>query len=339
MKKWLVFAATILIFFFYFFLDGTQDTYRAEKVPTRSQEKTTPLLFTGDIMMGRYVEGLGEEYDDPGFMFNSTKDLLQSHVTIANLEGPIPAAHVPTPLNGFRFSFPSSTPAILKENGIAAVSLANNHMFDHGRDGWVATKQALDVANIAHFGGYTPTEDDYIEVPLGKGKAVVYGITMIATGWDEEQALLVTEKLRREHPQDYLIAFLHWGDEYLTQNKYQQAFAHKLIDKGVDTIVGSHPHVVQGIELYRGKPIFYSLGNFVFDQYFNEEVKKGYLLELDVDQGKYVYRIIPVYSPKANPSVVQGEKAENILQRIKEQSDSSLQNAIGEGELRFPIQE
>lgn len=303
--------------------------------PVVEEKKTVPLLFVGDIMMGRFVETLGERYGNESFMFASTSDYLKSHVTIANLEGPIPDVHEKTPINGFSFSFPSSTPTILREGGIAAVSLANNHMFDKGRSAYEETKYALTRGEVAHFGGYTPTEDTYFKTTLGTSTVIVYGITMIATGWDEAQALEVTEKLRQEHPNAHLVAFLHWGDEYVVQNRYQRAFAHSLIDRGVDTIIGAHPHVVQGIEVYKSVPIFYSLGNFIFDQYWRDNVEDGYMVRMDTNGGAITYEIVPIHSVRSVPSIATAEKRIQILLDIAKQSPQELQETIKNATLSF----
>lgn len=318
-----------------FFTQNKHDVYykNIEQVPHINQKNAQPLLFVGDIMLGRHVETLAKRHGDELFMFASTTEYLKQHVTIANLEGPIPDNHVQTPINGFSFSFASSTPRILKLGGIQAVSLANNHMFDKGRSGYEETKEALGQGGVAHFGGYSPTADDYFETKLGTTTVVVYGITMIATGWDESQALNVTEKLRKEFPQAHLIAYLHWGDEYLTQNIYQRAFAHKLIDRGVDTIIGAHPHVVQGVELYKEKPIFYSLGNFIFDQYWRNDLEDGYMVRLSADKEYLVYEIIPVHSMRSVPSIATGIKKEQILNDIRIQSDEALHSGIELGKI------
>ncbi len=292
---------------------------------------STPILFTGDIMLGRFVETLSVRQENDLFPFASTSEYLKSHITIANLEGPIPKMHEATPINGFSFSFPTSTPSILRRGGITVVSLANNHMFDHGRAGYEETKVALDAGKISHFGGYSPSTDDYFETKVGTTTVIVYGITMIATGWDETQALQVTEKLRSEHPQAHLIAFLHWGDEYLTQNIYQRAFAHKLIDRGVDTIIGSHPHIPQGIEVYQGKPIFYSLGNFIFDQYWRDKVEDGYMVRMNsIDE----YEIVPIHSSYSIPSIADGSIRDQILLDIANQSPEELRANIISGVIR-----
>jgi poly-gamma-glutamate synthesis protein (capsule biosynthesis protein) len=296
-----------------------------------STKETPPLLFVGDIMLGRHVETLAKRYGDELFMFASTTEYLKQHITIANLEGPIPEDHVQTPVNGFSFSFASSTSRILKLGGIQAVSLANNHMFDKGRNGYEETKQALEQGGVAHFGGYSPTTDDYFETKLGTTTVVVYGITMIATGWDESQALNVTEKLRKEHPQAHLIAFLHWGDEYVTQNIYQRAFTHKLIDRGVDTIIGAHPHVVQGVELYKEKPIFYSLGNFIFDQYWRSDLEDGYMVRISSLDSGIRYELVPVRSSRSMPAIATESARLRVLDDIAKQSDVVLVDSIKKG--------
>lgn len=298
---------------------------------------STPILFVGDIMLGRYVETLSERAGDEQYPFKHIAEFLKQHITIANLEGPIPEVHKPTPINGFSFSFPSSAPRVLKEGGVTAVSLANNHMFDQGRKGYEDTKRALGAGGIAYFGGYAPTNEDYFQTALGSQKAIIYGITMIATGWDEEQAIQVAKKLRAEHPDQYLIAFLHWGDEYVTQNSYQRAFAHDLIDSGTDAIIGAHPHVVQGIETYKGKPIFYSLGNFIFDQYWQDALEDGYMLRLTRSPQGYVYDIIPIRSKRSMPAIAEGEQKGKILQAIRDQSASELKDSILAGTLYIPF--
>jgi poly-gamma-glutamate capsule biosynthesis protein CapA/YwtB (metallophosphatase superfamily) len=293
-----------------------------------------PLLFAGDIMLGRYVETLSERSGDELYPFKEIEDYLKQRVTVINLEGPIPEVHKPTPINGFSFSFPSYVPRILKEAGITAVTLANNHMFDQGRNGYEETKLALDAEGLAHFGGYAPTQNDYFEAMLGDTSVVVYGITMIATGWDESQALDVTRKLRSEHKNSYLIAFMHWGDEYKTQNAYQREFAHALIENGVDAIIGSHPHVIQGIEIYDNKPIFYSLGNFIFDQYQAANLSDGVMIQLSREDKEYVYDIVPIHENRSVPSVATSTKRMQILENISAQSALELQASVLEGKIR-----
>lgn len=334
MNKWLALVSLVAIVMGVFLFRNTlfSSVYVSPSLSENGTSNSTkPLLFVGDIMLGRYVETLSIREEDELYPFRQMKEYLREHVTIGNLEGPIPDNHEPTPINGFSFSFPSTSPQVLKEGGIAAVSLANNHMFDKGRRGWEETKRALDTGGVSHFGGYSPTEGDYFETKFGTTTVIVYGITMIATGWDETQAIEVTRKLRSEHPGAYLIAFLHWGDEYVTQNRYQRASARTLIESGVDAIIGAHPHVVQGIELYKGKPIFYSLGNFIFDQYWRKDLEDGFMVKLNKKDSSYEYSLVPIHSVRSVPYIATSTEWDRILEKVSSQSEDSLRSSILQG--------
>ncbi len=310
------------------------NTYVVPTTGDTDRVSNPPLLFVGDIMLGRYVETLTSKSGDELYAFTRMRDYLKEHITVANLEGPVPYSHKPTPINGMSFSFPSSALRALKEGGIVAVSLANNHMFDQGRKGYEDTMISLEAGGISHFGGYAPTEGDYFETTLNGTKVLVYGITMIATGWDESQAIEVTLKLRDEHPDKHLVVFVHWGDEYKTQNIYQRAFAHSLIDSGVDTIIGSHPHIVQGVEIYKGKPIFYSLGNFIFDQYQAQNLQDGIIVRMNATDKEYVYDIVPIVESRSVPSLATSTIRERILSDVSRQSDQALKASILEGVIK-----
>lgn len=309
--------------------------YVADKKESTSfvqEEQATPLLFTGDIMLGRYVETLQERGLDS---FGSTTEFLKSHVTIANLEGPIPETHVHTLNNTFAFSFPKMTPKYLKDHGVQAVSLANNHALDQGYDGYEHTKLVLDKESIVHFGGYgSDTATDYFKTQLGTTTVIVFGINMISSKWNDTATFATVAALREQYKDAYLITFMHWGNEYsLNQNTVQEAFAHRLIDNGVDAIIGSHPHVVEGVEIYKGKPIFYSLGNFIFDQYFSQEVQEGMFVSLDKKQGEFIYTLVPTVSVRSKVSFADGDASHRILSTIAKSSSPQLQEDIENGKI------
>ena len=313
--------------------------YVAEKIQEfreYQEVKVTPLLFVGDIMLGRYVENLkNKEGLDP---FGDTTNFLKAHLTIANLEGPIPKIHKPTPSNGFSFSFASSTGKNIKDHGIQVVSLSNNHSLDQGVSGYENTKAVLDKEGVSHFGGYTSRELDYFETKLGTTTVIIFGINTISTTWKEQTMLDFVTFLRGKYPSAYLISFIHWGNEYtLKQGESQRELAYKLIDKGVNVIVGSHPHVVEGVEIYKNAPIFYSLGNFIFDQYFSEETQEGYLLAIDKQKGDYIFSFTPVVSKQSKTDIANEGMSKKILETILQSSDQNLHKSIKEGKIVLPI--
>lgn len=296
-----------------------------------------PLLFVGDIMLGRYVEKRMNEYGG-AYPFVQVRDLLKKHTVIANLEGPIPEVHEVTPAFGFRFSFPSRSASVLQSENIDAVTLANNHGFDMGKDGHSHTKKILSANEVVSFGSYDNTALDYYTTKLGTTSITVIGINMVSDMWNEKKVLDSVQKMVAEHDHSVVVAFLHWGNEYShTQNSVQREFAHKLIDRGVGVIVGAHPHVTQGVEVYKGKPIFYSLGNFIFDQYFNDDVQESYGVEVQKFGDDLVFVALPFQSHRSQVSVATGTKADAIVDVIKRNSSAEVKKMFSGNELRIPI--
>jgi poly-gamma-glutamate synthesis protein (capsule biosynthesis protein) len=322
-------VATTFLYKYIFIQKEKPDTWYRAVVPINDSISATPLLFTGDVMLGRYVEKAINEKGIEYLFGERVDELLALHTAIVNLEGPIPKRHVKTPINGFQFSFPTSTVDILNKHSIEAVSLANNHSLDWGTSGYIHTKKVLDDVGISNFGAYSETVPEYFETKLGTTTVIVYGINMISSTWNMARAIEVTKQLRQEHGSAHLIAFIHWGEEYHhNQSVVQRELAHKLIDSGVDTIIGSHPHVVQGIEEYKGKYVFYSLGNFIFDQYFSKETQEGYMLSIDMKGSSIMYTLIPIISVRSKVMVASSTQADSIAQTIADNSSEELRDTI-----------
>lgn len=358
MKRLSYFLKALLVFFCFLFtlflwreyhvgerLTARSEMYRYKAVEDSQQGVsivdvyTQPLLFVGDVMLGRYVEKLMNKNGDD-YPFVHIADFLSSYVVIANLEGPIPQAHIPTPSQGFSFSFPQRTPLVLKNNNITAVSLANNHGLDQRLAGYEHTKKVLDGAGVAHFGANHTTADDYFETEVGTTSVIVFGVNMVGDTWNANYAVEVTKQLQASHPESILVAYVHWGNEYMhAQGVVQRGFAHKLIDSGVDVVVGAHPHVVQGVEKYQGKLIVYSLGNFIFDQYFDEAVEESIGLEMGRLGDDVVFMLRPFQSVRSQVSVATGTKAIKILNVVRTNSSKELQEELKMNEMRIPVLE
>ena len=159
----------------------------------------------------------------------------------------------------YNFRGPTAFVEILTSSSVEHVNLANNHYIDYGYSGRRITRETLDEAGIT-YSGYTNTwiyEKDGVKIGFGGVRETI---------WKQDRTIPTKEiKALREAGCNYIIYACHFGKEYSeTHNKLQTQIAHAIIDAGADMVVGTHPHVVQGIEIYNGKPIFYSLGNFVF---------------------------------------------------------------------------
>ncbi len=285
-------------------------------------------------MLGRYVEKKMEEKGEL-YPFEYVKEFLASSTyVVVNLEGTIPKVHVPTPSQHFQFSFKEGVAPLLSKMHISAVSLANNHGTDWGRDGWSNTKKVLDTSRIRSFGYAQKVLDDVYETSIDGQMVTVFGINMVANVWNEVEVMNTVKALHSTHPDSHLVAFLHWGEEYFhKQNDKQERFAHVLIDNGVDVIIGSHPHVIQGIEIYKNKPIFYSLGNFIFDQYFSSDVQEGYGVIMKSNKNEMTFDMIPYTSEVSQPRIANEENKKIILNKIADFSSFNINEQIKSGRI------
>jgi len=283
--------------------------YVRDGVPPQPGERLVEVLAVGDVMLGR---GMAEAED----IFDEVAGELQgADLTIGNLEGALgaqPAAGVGIPL-----LLPPEAPARLAAAGFDLLSLANNHSLDAGSTGLDETRRALQAAGID---------------PLGNGRVVmreVAGRTFAFVGWNDlgipsEEALLVNVR-QAEGEADHVIVIVHWGREYQRQPLLpQRELATALLDAGADIVLGSHPHVVQGLEvLDSAQPgggarlVAYSLGNFVFDQGW-DDTAQGLALRLLFDaQGLRAAQALPLWTTP-RPHWMDVDESAPLLERILE---------------------
>jgi len=139
---------------------------------------------------------------------------------------------------------------------------------------------------------------------------------------------------------DLVIVNIHWGVEYEHFfNPYQKEWGRALVDAGADLIIGHHPHVVQGMEIYKGKPIFYSLGNFIFDQYFSEATQEGLALDINYKDGELTINFLPYKSAQSAPKLLAEDTKSDWLEKYltwsKLESDLEEQVKVGYLKLSF----
>jgi gamma-polyglutamate biosynthesis protein CapA len=171
----------------------------------------------------------------------------------------------------------------LFQENIRLVDLGNNHILNFGQTGLDSTEKYLSGKNVSYFGA-----------PSGQRSIIenINGVKIAFVSYDEfngnsevGQNAVVDEIKKDKSQTDLIIVFSHWGIEYnLTPTDNMKSLAHQFIDAGADLVVGSHPHVIEPMEIYNGKRIYYSLGNFIFDQYFDEDVRNGLGVEVKIDK-------------------------------------------------------
>ncbi len=221
------------------------------------------------------------------YPFSKTESFVfGADIAFGNLEAPI-IESCPTTETGMIFCARSESIEGLKFAGFDILSIANNHILNQGQIGREQT------ANFLKEAGILASENELV---VKKVNRLLFGFLSFDLVTYPNTLLLETIK-ENSKKVDILIISLHWGGEYQKQPTNQQkVLAHQIIDAGAKIIIGHHPHVTQPAEKYNNGFIFYSLGNFVFDQPWGEETKKGEIAKI-VFEGKNIksYELIPVY--------------------------------------------
>lgn len=301
------------------------------------REPPVAILFGGDVMLARYVEETAETKGIDAIFENLTPLFNSYDYVLANFEAPVPKDHQETPRGSLRFSVKEELVTALGGVGITHLGLANNHTFDHGESGLINTREVITRAGMTPFGDPREVTSEQVAfIPYGKeGLRRLALVPIHATvAIDVHEAAKTLREA--EQRSDTQVVFIHWGEEYRPEaSDAQRELAHALIDNGADLIVGHHPHVMESIEEYEGTYIVYSLGNLIFDQYFDSEVETGLLLGVEIDSRDMRFTLYPIRSERSIPRLLDGAEYEEVLGLLAERSDPSLRNAIVQGTLRI----
>jgi len=294
------------------------------------------FLFVGDLMMARGVALLTDKYGSD-YPFINVKNIFQGiDFVYGNLEGPVVKNAQPVSFQSVSFVYPPEVIKTLSSLGFNILNLANNHTLDKGEKSLMETRNILKEYKIQPLGDYRQCSSDYF---FQKDKILFIGADLVYGNYScVEEIIKEVQKAKKENPSLFIIFTPHWGIEYNSRpSLFQQEVAHELIDKGVDLIVGHHPHVVQAIEEYNGKLIFYSLGNFVFDQYFSKPVQESLVLGIEkTNQSMRIY-LIPLSSIKSQLNLMNEEQKRKFLMELSKISSSSLQTLIEDGIIEVEI--
>ncbi len=322
-RKWIVLASLVLLVSL-IVMFAKKDSIVFSSPRTFFTPDTVSILNFGDVMFDRGVRNIMENRGRDPFEYIK-KDLNQIKgfdVVIANLEGPIvEMRRADCQQKAYNFQFASTTPMLLKSIGITMVNIANNHSYDCYMKGFISTKKYLTNAGIDYVGD-GELEKSFVVKIIADKKVAFVGMDETVSPLYVSHFYPLIKRLKTEN--DYVIVNIHWGTEYsLLETKAQENIAHALIDNGVDVIFGHHPHVIEPVKIYKGKVIFYSLGNFVFDQ-VGVEQNKGLGAGVEFKEKETVFTIFPYIIKSFAPQFLKGDEKTAFCEKYLQSLSQSL---------------
>jgi poly-gamma-glutamate capsule biosynthesis protein CapA/YwtB (metallophosphatase superfamily) len=294
---------------------------------------TINLALVGDILPAARVLELMEKngYDYP---YREAKSILEvADITAGNLESSITTRGTAAEDKKYLFRAPPETLPAIMEAGFDYLSLANNHTMDYGWVGLSDTMDALDDIGLKHSGSGNDDREAFAPAYIeSKGITVAFvSVTRVvphvswkadrinaglAEAYSPDRAVAAI-KAAKENA-DLVVVMVHWGEERKeTPVAHQTDLAYRFIDAGADLVVGSHPHVLQGFESYKGKWIAYSLGNFVFSTTAESKTSETGVLNAECDkEGACSLKFHPMFATNSQPAPMDAEKGKALLERL-----------------------
>ncbi|MCB6200904.1 CapA family protein [Extibacter muris] len=285
----------------------------------------TDVNFNPDTSLNAYYNARGADY-----FFQNVRPILEADdLTIVNMEGTLTTQEQREDKT-YAFKGPPEYAAILTGGSVEAANLANNHSRDYGEKSYTDTIAALEDAGIATFGYERADVVDIKGVKVG-----LTGIYELAEHMEKKQQVKENIAALKEAGAQLIIVNFHWGIEReYVPNDTQKALARLAVDEGADLVIGHHPHVLQGVEKYKGKYIAYSLGNFCFGGNSNPEDKdtmifqQTFTITKDGVKKDENINMIPCSLSSANgyndysPVPLEGSEKERVLNKIEENSQA-----------------
>ncbi len=288
------------------------------------QNEIIQIVAAGDVMLGRAVGINITRLQNFNYPFELVAGAFRTaDIAMVNLENPI-ITDCPLTAEGMIFCSSPGTIGGLEFAGIDAVNLANNHTLNHGYNGLQETTEYL-TQNYIRYSGLVGSP---AVIDVRGTRVAILGFT--AFGGSGVLSELNRTSIQAELSQardisDIQIVNFHWGAEYQSQpTPGQRLLAYAAIDAGADAVIGHHAHWVQGMEIYQNKPIFYSLGNLVFDQMWSQETREGLIVELNFFRGEVagIYMYPTFMENIAQPNLIPAGPGNLILAKVETLSQS-----------------
>lgn len=274
--------------------DTSPDDSPAETTtqPEETHKPETTIAFTGDILLADNLYANYTAKGVTGFLSETVcQKLINADLTFINEEFPFSNRGTPEPNKEYTYRVPPERVQIFKDLDIDVISISNNHILDYGQDALVDTFEVLDNAGLDYVGaGPTLDRAKQLITKEVNGKTIGFlaaSRVVPSEAWYARNATdthearpgvfttyddtaLCEEITKAKQICDFVVVYAHWGIERQeTAAEYQRIMARHFVDAGADLVVGSHPHVMQGVEFYKDTPIVYSLGNFLFSNYYS----------------------------------------------------------------------
>lgn len=307
----------------------TEETEMTEIV-TEPEVDDFTMFFTGDVML-QYCRGIYAEKGIKGLITEYIQqEMINADMTMINNEFPFSTRGEQAPDKQYTFRVEPSYVSALLDMGVDVASLANNHALDFGPDALIDTFVTLDDAGVAYVGAGETKEraEEAVFVEAGGRKVGVLSASRVipVVEWNIENcqpglfctydSTRLVQRIKEIETQcDYVVVFVHWGKEKKAYpEEYQHNLAKQYIDAGADLVIGNHAHVPQGIEYYKGVPIVYSLGNYIF----NPNMTDTYALKVVWDvAGEPQLQVIPVDTRDYLTGELKGDEAQAFFDYLE----------------------
>jgi poly-gamma-glutamate capsule biosynthesis protein CapA/YwtB (metallophosphatase superfamily) len=313
------------------------------------------ISVTGDVMFGRKMPSVLSSNESPyRYVANVTN---KSDILLVNFENPVTNSGT-----SYKGDVPlKSSPeyvSLVKGANITVCALANNHAFDYGQVGMNDTLNYLNQIGAYHIGAGPNVNNASAPVTLHTNgrtitilnfmdsnnfaeysQEVMPKATVNSSGYSAYNETLAAQEIQnaKNNGSDYVIVFMHYGNEYSrSPNEAQMNISHQCIDNGADIVLGSHTHVTQGVEMYKGKPIFYNLGNFVFDQ-SNTATHRAYFVNIHLVNNTAEVTMYPVNLIGYLPHFMSPEDGTELLKELNPQCSNVTITPEGTGKLVYNL--
>ena len=313
------------------------------------------IAVTGDVMFARKMPVVLDSGESPfRYVENVTKN---ADILLVNFENPVTNSYYAVKGDVALKADPQYTYLLSGANERVIAAQANNHALDYGEHGLNESIKYLKDAGIYVIGAGNnvtqATQPAVVDVGDRKVTVLNYmdadnfaeyrGImdpaTANSSGYSAYDSELAQKQIQeaRENGSSIIIAYMHYGNEYSrVPNENQIKISHELINDGADIVIGSHAHVTQGVEMYNGKPIFYNLGNFIFDQ-SNPATHGSYFLNLDLVEDNCTVTLYPTYISNYLPTFMDAESSKALIYGLYPQCDELIVNDNGTAQLTFAL--